>query len=269
MTPAVNGAALPAERSSVQPPAPPPSSGAPLQEALLQLTELLHATASILGDIRRSEAAAGGREMAQHPTDTATAVPVINFETPTMLGDTFAGGCSGRWEPPSSVSPADGRALHIQQRLPELKAYSAAGGNSAAFERQFVSHIETSGWSVAEGFRVLPAMLDYNALAAFLTVSWAKRATLTDALCQMRLIYGPPSQACHRFDVRTKMAWESALGYHSALLAMAGVAYPHMDQNAMDSLVLQKLLSWARLLRVAMPAADDDDFTSLHAARCI
>ncbi|CAN0374129.1 unnamed protein product [Lampetra planeri] len=55
-----------------------------------------------------------------------------------------------------------------------------------------------------------------------------------------------------------KTAFESALGYHSALLAIAGV-----------SLVLQKLLSWVRKLRVAMPAADDDDFTSLCAARCI
>ncbi|CAN0274059.1 unnamed protein product [Lampetra planeri] len=50
---------------------------------------------------------------------------------------------------------------------------------------------------------------------------------------------------------------------------MAGVAYPRMDQDAVDSLVLQKLLSWARELRVAIPEADDDDFTSLRAARCI
>ncbi|CAM9289293.1 unnamed protein product [Lampetra fluviatilis] len=63
-------------------------------------------------------------------------------------------------------------------------------------------------------------------------------------------------------------ASESALGYRSALLAMAGVAYPRMDEDAVDSLVLQQLLSWARELQVAMPAADDDDFTSLCAARC-
>ncbi|CAN0240262.1 unnamed protein product [Lampetra planeri] len=50
---------------------------------------------------------------------------------------------------------------------------------------------------------------------------------------------------------------------------MAGVADHRMDQDIVDSLVLQKLLSWARELRVAMPAADDHDFTSLRAARCI
>ncbi|XP_061436491.1 LOW QUALITY PROTEIN: uncharacterized protein LOC133361583 [Lethenteron reissneri] len=106
-------------------------------------------------------------------------------------------------------------------------------------------------------------MLDDDSLAALLAVPRAKRATLTDALHQMRLIYGPPSEARHRFDARRKKASESAMGYRSALLAMAKVAYPRMDEDAVESLVLQKLMSLARQLRVAMPTADDD-FTSLR-----
>ncbi|CAM9392334.1 unnamed protein product [Lampetra planeri] len=42
-----------------------------------------------------------------------------------------------------------------------------------------------------------------------------------------------------------------------------------MDQEAIDSLVLQKLLSLARELRIVLPVAADNDFSSLHAMRCI
>ncbi|CAN0205434.1 unnamed protein product [Lampetra planeri] len=62
---------------------------------------------------------------------------------------------------------------------------------------------------------------------------------------------------------------ESALAYRSALLALARAKYPRMDQEGIDSLVLQKLLRLGRELRVVLPAPDDDDFSSLRAARSI
>ncbi|CAN0411149.1 unnamed protein product [Lampetra fluviatilis] len=135
-------------------------------------------------------------------------------------------------KPASAGLPGNEREAHIQQRLPDLKAFSSEGSEWAAFERRFVSLIETSSWSEYEALQGLPAMLDDDSLAALLAVPRAKRATLTDALHQMRLIYGPPSEARHRFDARRKKASESAMGYRSALLAMARVAYPRMDENA-------------------------------------
>ncbi|XP_078476717.1 uncharacterized protein LOC144737738 [Lampetra planeri] len=295
-----------------------------MEETLLRLTELLHATVSILDDMRRSQAETGGREAAQRPLHSAgshtkmAAVPAANTSgcvvtsaggamtagsdvtsgpsvgqpndsassalRPSPPGDSClqpsnAASSALRPSPPSDSAanakpasaglPGNERLAHVQQRLPELKAFSSEGGEWAAFERRFVSLIETSGWSEYEALQSLPAMLDDDALAALLVVPRAKRATLTDALHQMRLIYGSPSEARHRFDARRKKAFESAMGYRSALLAMARVAYPRMDEDAVESLVLQKLMSLARQLRVAMPTADDDDFTSLRAARCI
>ncbi|CAN0417910.1 unnamed protein product [Lampetra planeri] len=173
-------------------------------------------------------------------------------------------------KPASAGLPGNECGAHVQQRLPDLKAFSSEGREWAAFERRFVSLIETSSWSEYEALQGLPAMLDDDCLAALLEVPRAKRATLTDALHQMRLIYGPPSEARHRFDARRKKASESAMGYRSALLAMARVAYPRMDEDAVESLVLQKLMSLDSQLRVAMQTADDDDdFMSLSAARCI
>ncbi|CAM9767752.1 unnamed protein product [Lampetra planeri] len=60
-TRADNDAAPPAEQSSITPADPPPASRAAMEETLLRLTELLHATVSILDDMRRSQAETGGR----------------------------------------------------------------------------------------------------------------------------------------------------------------------------------------------------------------
>ncbi|XP_078728629.1 uncharacterized protein LOC144944377 isoform X2 [Lampetra fluviatilis] len=324
-TRADNDAAPPAEQPSTTPADPPPASGAAMEETLLRLTELLHATVSIMDDMRCSQAETGGREAAQRPRHPAgsntkmAAVPGTNTSgcvvtsaggamtagsnvtsgpsavqpnnaassalRPSPPGDSClqpnnAASSALRPSPPSDSAanakpasaglPGNECGAHVQQRLPELKAYSSDGGGWAAFERRFVSLIETSGWSEDEALQGLPAMLDDDALTALFAVPRAKRATLTDALHQMRLIYGPPSEARHRFDARRKKASKSAMGYRSALLAMARDAYPRMDEDAVESLVLQKLMSLARQLRVAMPTADDDnDFTSLRAARCI
>ncbi|CAN0418248.1 unnamed protein product [Lampetra planeri] len=347
-----------AEQPSTTPADPPPASGAAMEETLLRLTELLHATVSILDDMRRSQAETGGREVAQRPRHSAgsntsmAAVPAANTSgcvvtsaggamtagrdvtsgpsvgqpndaassalhpsppgdsclqpnnaassalrpsppgdsclqpsnaassapCPSPPGDSYLqpsnaassalcpsppSDSAANAKPASAGLPGNERGAHVQQRLPDLKVFSSEGSEWAAFERRFVSPIETSSWSEYEALQGLPAMLDDDCLAALLAVPRAKRATLTDALHQMRLIYGPPSEARHRFDARRKKASESAMGYRSALLAMARVAYPRMDEDAVESLVLQKLMSLARQLRVAMQTADDEDGASI------
>ncbi|CAM9771340.1 unnamed protein product [Lampetra planeri] len=50
---------------------------------------------------------------------------------------------------------------------------------------------------------------------------------------------------------------------------MARAAYPRMDDEAIDDLVLQKLVEMARGLRLVIQAVDDEDMCSLRAARSI
>ncbi|CAN0412457.1 unnamed protein product [Lampetra fluviatilis] len=103
-----------------------------------------------------------------------------------------------------------------------------------------------AGWSEVEALRALPAALDDDALAALITIPRGDRSTLQQALLRMQAIYGPP-----------------------ALLALTRAAFPRIDHEGIDALVLEKLLSLARELRIVMPTVDDDNFCSLHASRCI
>ncbi|CAM9860592.1 unnamed protein product [Lampetra fluviatilis] len=51
---------------------------------------------------------------------------------------------------------------------------------------------------------------------------------------------------------------------------MAGwAAYPRMDEQGIDALVIHKLLGLTRELRVVVHAVEDSDLSSLQVARCI
>ncbi|CAM9876448.1 unnamed protein product [Lampetra planeri] len=72
----------------------------------------------------------------------------------------------------------------LQQRLPALKEFSASEGDWAAFQRRFTTSAKMSGWSEEVALQALPSALDDEALAAFLTVPPADRATPQQALQQ-------------------------------------------------------------------------------------
>ncbi|CAN0254114.1 unnamed protein product [Lampetra fluviatilis] len=97
----------------------------------------------------------------------------------------------------------------------------------------------------------------------------AYRSMLQQILQHMAVIYGPPSDSRHRFAARRKSESETPLAFRSALLALAKTAFPRMDLEGIDALVLEKLLSLAREMRVVIHVVDDEDFCSLCAARCI
>ncbi|CAM9504120.1 unnamed protein product [Lampetra planeri] len=46
-------------------------------------------------------------------------------------------------------------------------------------------------------------------------------------------------------------------------------AYPRMDKDGLDALVLDRMLGLAQELDIVLPASDDDDLTSLRVARCL
>ncbi|XP_075925949.1 uncharacterized protein LOC142929173 [Petromyzon marinus] len=125
------------------------------------------------------------------------------------------------------------------------------------------------GWSDAQALRALPVTLDDDALASLLTIPRHKRVTLQLALRRMSDVYGPPSDVHSRFYDRRRRPKESPLAFRTALLAMARAGYPRMDDEAIDAIVLQKMLELARELRIVIQVVDDDSMCSLRAARCI
>ncbi|CAN0199371.1 unnamed protein product [Lampetra planeri] len=64
-----------------------------------------------------------------------------------------------------------------QQGLPVLKAFCTAGGDLTAFERRFFSNCDMAGWTEEEGLCALPAILDDDSLAAFITIPRGDHAT--------------------------------------------------------------------------------------------
>ncbi|CAN0286337.1 unnamed protein product [Lampetra fluviatilis] len=122
--------------------------------------------------------------------------------------------------------------------------FSAAGGDWAAFQRRFLTHQEMAGWTEEEALRALVAAEDDDALTALVTIPWAVRSTLHLVLQCLSEIYGPPSDIRHRFAARRKGKMKSPLAFRSALLALAKAAFLRMDWEAIDALVLDKLLHW-------------------------
>ncbi|XP_075913487.1 uncharacterized protein LOC142907715 isoform X2 [Petromyzon marinus] len=88
----------------------------------------------------------------------------------------------------------------------------------------------------------------------------------------MRKVYELRSVAKRRFQQRKREATESPLAFCSALLALAQVAYPAMDEEGWDSLLQEKMLQLAKELQVVLLLTDkddDDDVSSLLIARNI
>ncbi|CAM9875437.1 unnamed protein product [Lampetra planeri] len=126
-----------------------------------------------------------------------------------------------------------------------------------------------SAWSDATALRALPAMLDDDALAAFRAARKSDRSTLKDALGLLARVYGPPSTCRHQFYARRKAATETALAYRTALLALADAAFPRMDEEGQDAMVLEQLLKLAQDLGVPINTADEIDISSLRVATSI
>ncbi|XP_075930398.1 uncharacterized protein LOC142931033 [Petromyzon marinus] len=184
---------------------------------------------------------------------------------------------------PEAVRPTEGAAIALynsavrdhhrqateqtfQQRLPVLTAFTAEGGDWVTFQRRFLAHQEMSGWSDNEALRALPATMDDDALATLVSAPRSSRSTLAAVLRLMATVYGPPSVSRHHFHDRRKGAKEMTLAYHTALLALAKVAFPQMDYEGINAMVMEKLLALAQELGIVVLAADEADKCSLRVA---
>ncbi|CAN0241593.1 unnamed protein product [Lampetra planeri] len=143
------------------------------------------------------------------------------------------------------------------------------GGDWTAFEHHFKVACTLFGWSDGEALRALPTALNDDSLVAFEAIPEANRATLPRACTQKAAIFEPPSNTHQRFMLRRRGEAKKPLAFHSTLLALGHVAYPHIEQTALDSLVLERLLSLAQKLGIFRPATEEDDLSSLKVARCI
>ncbi|XP_078476934.1 uncharacterized protein LOC144737926 isoform X1 [Lampetra planeri] len=269
-----------------------------LREAHSRLAELLLAAASILAEISSSAGAETAADILQgRPADSRQndlAIPAISSAaTFGGNGDRHVGAGLQACHLTSSTRAADrhqasaiGAAiLHtdgaagrnhdaeddfiFQQRLPALSAFKAECGDWGQFQRRFLAHQEMSAWSDATALRALPAMLDDNALAAFMSARRSDRSTLKAALGLMARVYGPPSACRYHFYARRKADTETALAYRTALLALADAAFPQMDEEGQDAMVLEQLLKLAQDLGIPINTADEIDISSLRVATSI
>ncbi|CAM9749770.1 unnamed protein product [Lampetra planeri] len=278
-------------------PAEQPGTDAGLREAHSRLAELLLAAASILAEISSSGGAGTVGDILQgRPADSRQnewGIPAIapgptfggNGERHVVVGSQARASTSSAREGVRHFTSAAGAAiLHtdgeaernheaddfiFQQRLPTLSAFKAEGGDWGQFQRRFLAHQEMSAWSDATALRALPAMLNDDALAAFRAARKSDRSTLKDALGLLARVYGPPSACRHHFYARRKAATETALAYRTALLALADAAFPRMDEEGQDAMVLEQLLKLAQDLGVPINTADEIDISSLRVATSI
>ncbi|XP_078476428.1 uncharacterized protein LOC144737553 isoform X2 [Lampetra planeri] len=157
----------------------------------------------------------------------------------------------------------------LQQRLPPLKEFVGEDGDWSGFQRRFLAHQETAQWTDDEALRALPAMLDSDALPTLTSAPRAKRATLQMALQLLAAVYGPPSDCRQLFYDRQRGAKESPLVNRTALLALAKMAFPRMDEEGVDAMVMEKILLLADELDIVVLAQEDTEMCSLRAARHI
>ncbi|CAN0426972.1 unnamed protein product [Lampetra planeri] len=142
----------------------------------------------------------------------------------------------------------------LKKTLLCVKEFAAAVGAWAVFRRQFTATCELAGWTDAEALRALPTTLNDDALGPFYAIPPKDREMLQQALVQMVGIFDPPS------NVRISSLCDGGL------MALAQAAYPRMDVDGLDSLVLERLLRLAKDPKVTLPATEDDEtvFTTNH-----
>ncbi|CAN0035699.1 unnamed protein product [Lampetra planeri] len=155
------------------------------------------------------------------------------------------------------------------RRLPPVRKFVVVWCNWTAFQRRFMAAYKSMDWTEVEAVHALPTALDNDSLKAFKAILEVDRANLPRAYAQMTAIFNPPSNSHRRFLLRRRGEAKMPFIFRSVLLALGQAAYPHMDRVALDSLVLERLLSLPQESSVALSITEEDDLSSLKVARCI
>ncbi|CAN0339978.1 unnamed protein product [Lampetra planeri] len=179
----------------------------------------------------QADGKAGLRHVADTHQPQATSAAEVNETSPQQPPLPRAQPAKSAQSDGERFSPTDAA---LQQRLPPLKEFVGGEGDWGGFQRRFLAHQEMAKWTDDEALRALPAMLDSDALATLTSTPRAKHATLQMALQLLAAVYGPPSDCRQLFYDRQRGAKESPLAYRTALLALAKMAFPRMDEDGVD-----------------------------------
>ncbi|XP_075912293.1 uncharacterized protein LOC142907102 [Petromyzon marinus] len=167
-------------------------------------------------------------------------------------------------------SDANGAPPSGSKRLLHIHCFEAKVGDWTAFTRQFRAAYQSLEWTESDALRALPTALDDDLLAMFNGIPAAVRSMLAGAFAAMQVVYEPRSVA--KLDSSKGSGRARNLPSRSAALALGQAAYPAMDQEALDTLLQEKLLLLAKDLCVVLSLPDsnnDDDMSSLQIARNI
>ncbi|CAN0227932.1 unnamed protein product, partial [Lampetra fluviatilis] len=147
----------------------------------------------------------------------------------------------------------------LTKRFPFVREFADAVSDWAAFHRRFTATCDLAGWSDLEALRAPPTTLDDDALAAFYAIPPDDRRMLPQALAQMAMVFDPLSSMPYKFAARGRGQAETPLAFCHALMPLAQAAYPKMDQEGLESLVLECMFMLAQEHNVFLLATEDDD----------
>ncbi|CAM9874681.1 unnamed protein product [Lampetra planeri] len=80
-----------------------------------------------------------------------------------------------------------------------------------------------------------------------------KKKMLKEAFAEMVEVYELPDDRTRKFQHRRCGSSESPLTYRSALMALAVDAYPDVQEDILDPLVMERMLALAREMGVVLP----------------
>ncbi|CAM9403638.1 unnamed protein product [Lampetra fluviatilis] len=177
--------------------------------------------------------------------------------------------CDAMLNMPPDESAAGGCAPRIRSRhLTTVKEFSI-GVDWNAFACRFLAAVRSARWTDAEALEVLTTLLDDESVRFFRSIKAAKKKTLRGVFDEMADAYEPPDDAHRRFVQRQRAPEESPVAYRGVVLELAMAAYPEMEPDLLEPLILGKMLELSRDLGIPMPVCGHKKLTSRAAAKCL
>ncbi|CAN0364804.1 unnamed protein product [Lampetra fluviatilis] len=111
--------------------------------------------------------------------------------------------------------------------------------------------------------------LNDESLAIFKAIPTEWRAMLQTTCHKMADVFNLPSNAKITFQKHRQEEAESPVACRSALMALGQAAYSRLDEAALDSLVMEKMLPLVQKMAVALFIIQEEEQTSLWVARSL
>ncbi|CAN0118481.1 unnamed protein product [Lampetra planeri] len=91
---------------------------------------------------------------------------------------------------------------------------------------------------------------------------------MLQATCrEMAEVFNPPSNTKRKFQHHKRDEAEASLTYHNTLMVLGQVAYPRLDEVALDSFVMERMLALVHEMGVVLHIVKEEAQSSLWVAR--